>query len=240
MISRHPGHPQNSCRVPSPSTPPTNPNIPKRINPKQLWRSETIPIAKIEIESKETKRRRKPPFLMPKNQGGVMFQECRHIKASGTKCEAPALKSEQFCISHSRSRAHARRHVDYYQAIEIPLLEDRSAIQHALTEVARAIANNNMDTKRAGLSSTRFRSPRRTPATRTKSSAAKSRCAKSPAPKKEPTSARRPPPATVPQPCPTVGSSRPSKRTMKPRRKRSLSFTRKLNQPDLKPDPTGI
>jgi hypothetical protein len=80
-----------------------------------------------------------------------MFQECRHIKASGTKCEAPALKGEQFCYFHSRSRAHARRHVDYYQAIEIPLLEDRSAIQHALTEVARAIANNNMDTKRAGV-----------------------------------------------------------------------------------------
>src|SRR5271170_2892795 len=49
------------------------------------------------------------------------------------------------------SRPQGRRHVDYYQAIEIPLLEDRSAIQHALTEVARAIANNNMDTKRAGL-----------------------------------------------------------------------------------------
>lgn len=80
-----------------------------------------------------------------------MFQECRHIKASGTKCEAPALKGEQFCYFHSRSRAHARRHVDHWQAIEIPLLEDRSAIQHALTEVARAIANNNMDTKRAGL-----------------------------------------------------------------------------------------
>jgi hypothetical protein len=80
-----------------------------------------------------------------------MFQECRHIKASGTKGEAPALKGEQFCYFHSRSRANARRHVDYYQAIEIPLIEDRGAIQHALTEVARAIANHNMDTKRAGL-----------------------------------------------------------------------------------------
>lgn len=80
-----------------------------------------------------------------------MFQECRHIKASGTKCEAPALKGEQFCYFHSRSRTHARRHVDYYQAIDIPLLEDRSAIQHALTEVARAISYGNIDTKRAGL-----------------------------------------------------------------------------------------
>jgi hypothetical protein len=80
-----------------------------------------------------------------------MFQECRHIKASGTKCEAPALKGEQFCYFHSRSRAHAKRHVDYFQAIDIPLLEDRSAIQHALTEVARAIACGNIDGKRAGL-----------------------------------------------------------------------------------------
>jgi hypothetical protein len=89
---------------------------------------------------------------MPKTlQGGIMFQECRHIKASGTKCEAPALKVEQFCYFHSRSRAHARRHVDHYQAIEIPLLEDRSAIQHALTEVARAVARGSIDPKRAGL-----------------------------------------------------------------------------------------
>ncbi len=80
-----------------------------------------------------------------------MFQECRHIKASGTKCEAPALKGEQFCYFHSRSRAHAKRPVDYFQALQIPLLEDRSAIQHALTEVARAIANHSLDTKRAGL-----------------------------------------------------------------------------------------
>jgi uncharacterized coiled-coil protein SlyX len=82
-----------------------------------------------------------------------MFQECRHIKSSGTKCEAPALKGEQFCYFHSRSRsrAHTRRHRDHWQAIEIPLLEDRSAIQRALTEVACAIANHNMDTKRAGL-----------------------------------------------------------------------------------------
>ncbi len=80
-----------------------------------------------------------------------MFQECRHIKASGTKCQAPALKDEKFCYFHTRSRAHAKRHVDHWEAIEIPLLEDRSAIQRALSEVANAIANNRIDPKRAGL-----------------------------------------------------------------------------------------
>jgi hypothetical protein len=81
-----------------------------------------------------------------------MFQECRHIKASGTKCQAPALKGEKFCYFHtrSRSRAHASRHVEHWEAIEIPLLEDRSAIQRALSEVANAIANNRIDPKRAG------------------------------------------------------------------------------------------
>jgi hypothetical protein len=80
-----------------------------------------------------------------------MFQECRHIKASGTKCQAPALKDEKFCYFHTRSRAHAKRHVDHWEAIEIPLLEDRSAIQRALSEVGNAIANNRIDPKRAGL-----------------------------------------------------------------------------------------
>jgi hypothetical protein len=80
-----------------------------------------------------------------------MFQECRHIKASGTKCQAPALKDEKFCYFHTRSRAHAKRHVDHWEAIDIPLLEDRSAIQRALSEVANAIANNRIDPKRAGL-----------------------------------------------------------------------------------------
>ena len=80
-----------------------------------------------------------------------MFQECRHIKASGTKCQAPALKDEKFCYFHTRSRAHAKRPVEHWEAIEIPLLEDRSAIQRALSEVANAIANNRIDPKRAGL-----------------------------------------------------------------------------------------
>ena len=80
-----------------------------------------------------------------------MFQECRHIKASGTKCQAPALKDEKFCYFHTRSRAHAKRYIDHWEAIEIPLLEDRSAIQRALSEVANAIANNRIDPKRAGL-----------------------------------------------------------------------------------------
>src|SRR5271170_4324162 len=80
-----------------------------------------------------------------------MFQECRHIKTSGTKCQSPALKDTPYCYYHSRSREHAKRRVDSWAPVEIPLLEDRSAIQQALTEVACAIANNCIDPKRAGL-----------------------------------------------------------------------------------------
>ena len=127
-------------------------------------------------------------------------------------------------------------------AIEIPLLKDRSAIQHALTEVARAIANNNMDTKRAGLLLYSLQIASQNARNQDEIIGGEKQVREVTRTKKEPTSARRPPPKEdrFPQLCPTAGSSKPSKRTMKPRRKRSLRLHARLNQADLKPDPTGI
>ena len=169
-----------------------------------------------------------------------MFQECRHIKASGTKCEAPALKGEQFCYFHSRSRAHARRHVDYYQAIEIPLLEDRSAIQHALTEVARAIANNNMDTKRAGLLLYSLQIASQNARNQDEIIGGE----------KQVREVTRTEEGTDLGPETTAGDSPATmpygwlfqalKENHEAEKKEIIELQAKLNQPDLKPDPTGI
>jgi hypothetical protein len=82
-----------------------------------------------------------------------MFQECRHIKASGNKCESPALKDKAYCYYHHRAYARSHRAVDPHGAsrLEIPLLEDRSAVQMALSEVVEALAGHRIDLKRAGL-----------------------------------------------------------------------------------------
>ena len=169
-----------------------------------------------------------------------MFQECRHIKASGTKCEAPALKGEQFCYFHSRSRAHAKRHVDHWQAIEIPLLEDRSAIQHALTEVARAIANNNMDTKRAGLLLYSLQIASQNARNQDEIIGGE----------KQVREVTRTEEGTDLGPETTVGDSPATmpyswlfqalKENHEAEKKEIIELHAKLNQPDLKPDPTGI
>jgi hypothetical protein len=85
-----------------------------------------------------------------------MYQECRHIKTSGTKCGAPALKGKAYCYFHFR--AHQFRHRQPGDRIEafmkpkfqIALLEDRGAIQAAISETIHALAQDHMDHKRAG------------------------------------------------------------------------------------------
>jgi len=84
-----------------------------------------------------------------------MYEECRHIKTSGTKCESPALKGKAYCYFHFRAHQQRHRVVDRYAAFmahkfESPLLEDRGAIQLAISEVVGAMAQNYMNHKRGG------------------------------------------------------------------------------------------
>lgn len=84
-----------------------------------------------------------------------MFKECRHIKPNGCKCKSPALKDKPYCYYHIRVHRIARytgplaphEHKD----LQIPFLEDRGAVQIALSEVVSALANHRIEFKRAGL-----------------------------------------------------------------------------------------
>ena len=80
--------------------------------------------------------------------------QCRHIHADGRRCGSPALRAEDFCYFHHSSRKptskplrrHSRR-----SAFDLPLPEDRTAIQLSIGEVLRRIASNDVDPRRAGL-----------------------------------------------------------------------------------------
>ena len=77
-------------------------------------------------------------------------KSCTHIKVTGVRCEAPALRGEQFCYFHQhahrgvRRPAHSRLH-------PIALIESEEAIQASLMEVINGLIRNTLDVKRAEL-----------------------------------------------------------------------------------------
>jgi len=76
---------------------------------------------------------------------------CRHIKTNGHRCQSAALRDTAFCYFHTRVRVSAKAGSSVTGNIQIPLLEDRAAIQIALTQIAGALLNSRLDARRAGL-----------------------------------------------------------------------------------------
>src|SRR5712672_1733636 len=80
--------------------------------------------------------------------------QCRHIFTDGHRCGSPCLRSEHLCYYHHTTRRPAQnprtRHCRR-STFEIPLPEDRSAIQHSIGQVLQRIAANDIDPRRAGL-----------------------------------------------------------------------------------------
>jgi hypothetical protein len=81
---------------------------------------------------------------------------CRHIFTDGRRCASFCLRGEEFCYYHHNSRRpvpiqeiqHRKLHREEFR---LPNLEDRSAIQAAISEVLQRIAANEIDPRRAGL-----------------------------------------------------------------------------------------
>jgi hypothetical protein len=84
-----------------------------------------------------------------------MYQECRHIKSNGSKCHSPAMKDKPYCYYHTRAHRivrNANAIASYeHKDLQIPFLEDRGAVQIALSEVVSALASNHIEFKRAAL-----------------------------------------------------------------------------------------
>ena len=88
--------------------------------------------------------------------------QCRHIFTDGRRCGSACLRHEEFCYYHHTTRRpaenpHQRR--TRRTTFDLPLPEDRSAIQHSIGEVLRRIASNDIDPVAPAFSSTASRSP---------------------------------------------------------------------------------
>ena len=84
---------------------------------------------------------------------------CRHIRPNGLQCQAVALKSSVFCYFHRRLHDSHRVYRNTIVArpdlrrqgaiFDLGTLEDRVAIQIAISKVVNALATNQIDLKHA-------------------------------------------------------------------------------------------
>lgn len=81
-----------------------------------------------------------------------MYYECRHIMPNGSKCKSPSLRGKPYCYYHTRLHRLANAPVPTAdEPLRLPVLEDRGAIQVALSQVLAALGSSKLDTRRAGL-----------------------------------------------------------------------------------------
>lgn len=80
-----------------------------------------------------------------------MYPECRHILPTGAKCHSPAMRGMAYCYFHTPGRRSAqalgRAHK---KPLKLPALDDRAAIQIAVTQVLNAIASSKINRRTAG------------------------------------------------------------------------------------------
>ena len=69
---------------------------------------------------------------------------CQYIRTDGRRCGSPALKTKRWCYFHYEVN---RPTVN----LDVPALEDGNAVQLALTDLARAVADDRIPLKNAAL-----------------------------------------------------------------------------------------
>jgi hypothetical protein len=86
------------------------------------------------------------------------YDLCRHIRTNGLRCQSPSLNRTTWCFYHGtlHARHQVFRHTEATrgylipgQHIELAALEDRQAIQLALSIVINALATGQLETRRA-------------------------------------------------------------------------------------------
>ena len=88
--------------------------------------------------------------------------QCRHIFTDGHRCGSPCLRAEDFCYYHHTTRRPVqdpRQRQANQPHFDLPMPEDRAAIQLSIGEILRRIARNQIDPRRAGLLLYGLRSP---------------------------------------------------------------------------------
>jgi hypothetical protein len=88
----------------------------------------------------------------------MAYMICRHIKPSGNKCDAPAMRGMPYCYFHMK--LHRRLHqsasvaestaAESDAALDLPAMEDVTAVRLALTQVIQDLGAKRLDFRRAG------------------------------------------------------------------------------------------
>jgi hypothetical protein len=79
---------------------------------------------------------------------------CTHVFEGGHRCASPALQRETFCYYHHPNRKPLPTptpHRSRRQSFDLPLPSGQSDLQHAVYEVIRRLAANQISTRHAGL-----------------------------------------------------------------------------------------
>ena len=79
---------------------------------------------------------------------------CTHIFEGGHRCASPALQRETFCYYHhptSKPIQNPIRRRSRRQSFDLPLPSGHSDLQHAVYEVIRRLAANQITNRRAGM-----------------------------------------------------------------------------------------
>jgi hypothetical protein len=79
---------------------------------------------------------------------------CTHMFEGGHRCASPALQREAFCYHHHPTRKrlpNPNQRRSRRQSFDLPLPSGQSTLQHAVYEVIRRLAANQISTRRAGL-----------------------------------------------------------------------------------------
>jgi hypothetical protein len=81
----------------------------------------------------------------------MSYPTCHHLHPTGKPCGSPALRGEQFCFFHHPTRRPPSRTAPSRTPFDLPAILDSEDLQIAISEVIRRLADNTLDTKRAGL-----------------------------------------------------------------------------------------
>jgi hypothetical protein len=79
---------------------------------------------------------------------------CTHIFEGGHRCASPALQREAFCYYHHPTRKPAQnptRRRSRRHGFDLPLPSGQSDLQHAVYEVIRRLAANQISNRHAGV-----------------------------------------------------------------------------------------
>jgi len=72
---------------------------------------------------------------------------CCYVRPNGAVCESAALRNSDMCYWHHRDRERGRKRKNASD-IQIPTLENATAVQVALEEVVRALVDDRIDPHR--------------------------------------------------------------------------------------------